>query len=250
MTINSKYLYINDNAQIIGNINGVDIPQYPYKYEELPLLLSNVHSMKELEEFADVIDEAVALFLYANNKQGFNKEGGLSDLGLAYVRTSCSPCNEKRFDYGAGLVYNDFDQSKATLFKFTNPALCHLMHKTLWAGEDTVFVIPKDHSKLLLINDNWDIDNSKTVGTQEVIDVTECIFKELQRKYGISFDKDNSFKHFFNDLYICHNLDMSKTVRALQDFLAGVLWDFEDGEDTMTIKVIKTAEELIGAGDF
>jgi hypothetical protein len=43
---------------------------------------------------------------------------------------------------------------------------------------------------------------------------------------------------------------MSKTLIALQDFLAGIFWDFEDGEDTMTIKVIKTAEELIGAGDF
>lgn len=249
MTINSKYLYINDNAQIIGNINGVDIPQYPYKYEELPLLLSNVHSMKELEEFAGVIDEAVTLFLYANNKQGFNKEGGLSDLGLAYVKSSNSPYIEDFINYGSSLFYTDFDQSKADNFKFTNPALCQLMHKTLWVGEDTVFVIPKDHSQLLLINEGWNIDNSKTVGTQEVIDVTECIFKELQRKYGIRFDKDNSFKHFFNDLYICHNLDMSKTLRALQDFLAGVLWDFEDGEDTMTIKVIKTAEEMF-AEDF
>jgi len=247
MTINSKYLYINDNAQIIGNINGVDIPQYPYKYEELPMLLSNVHSMDELEEFADIVDKAVNSFVDANNLQGFNKERGLSDVGLAYVRSSKS--SDKWFNYGASLFYTDFNQSKADNFKFTNPVLCQLMHKTLWLGEDTVFVIPKDHSKLLLINDNWDIDNSRTVGTQEVIDVTECIFKELQRKYGISFDKDNSFKHFFNALYICHNLDMSKTLRALQDFLAGSLWDFEDGEDTMTIKVIKTAEEMF-AEDF
>jgi hypothetical protein len=36
----------------------------------------------------------------------------------------------------------------------------------------------------------------------------------------------------------------------MQDFLAGALWNFEGGKGTMTIKVIKTAEELVGAGDF
>lgn len=240
MTINSKYLYITGNSQIITNINGVDVPQYPYKYKELPLLLSNVHSMDELEDLAGVIENACYKFLKDN--QGFNEQGGLTDVGLTFVKSSGSPDN--LFDYGASLFYTDFDKVKATKFKFSNPALYQLMLKPLQLGEDTVLVIPKDHSQLLLINENWSIDNSKTVGTQEVIDVTECIYKELQRKYGTRFDKDNNFKHFFNDLYINHNLDMSKTLGALQDFLAGVLWEFDGGKDTMTIKVMKTAEEI------
>ena len=43
---------------------------------------------------------------------------------------------------------------------------------------------------------------------------------------------------------------MMWTLERLKDFFADVLWNFDDGKDTMTIKVIKTADELMGAGDF
>lgn len=241
-------LYINENQQIISEVNGVAIPQYPYKCDELHGVVSSIKSVEDLMSVADVVDEAVDAFLSANNLQGFNKERGLSDVGLAYVRSSKS--SDKRFNYGASLFQFDFEQYHAKRLQATNIALsCLIKKRAIMCDEDTVFCISKDHSQILLINEGWE-DNSKTIGTQENIDVTSCIFKELQRKYDIHFDKDNSFKHFFNDLYICHNLDMSKTLKALQDFLAGIFWDFEDGKDTMTIKVIKTAEELIGAGDF
>lgn len=235
-------LYINENQQIISEVNGVAIPQYPYKCYELQGVISNIKSVEDLKRVVDVVDEAVDAFLSANNLQGFNEQGGLSDVGLAYVKSSCS--SDKGFNYGASLFQIDFEQYHGKRLQATNLALsCLIKKRAIMCDEDTVFCISKDHSQLLLINEGWE-NNSKNVGTQEVIDVTECIFKELQRKYGISFDKDNSFKHFFNDLYICHNLDMYKTLRALQDFLAGVLWDFEDGEDTMTIKIIKTVEEM------
>lgn len=240
-------LYINENQQIISEVNGVQIPQYPYKCDELHGVVSSIKSVEDMMRVANIVDEAVDAFLSANNNQGY-KDFGLSDVGLAYVKSSGTA--DKWFNYGASLFQIDFEQYHAKRLQDTSLALsCLIKKRAIMCDVDTVFCISKDHSQILLINEGWE-DDSKTVGSQEVIDVTACIFKELQRKYSIGFNKDNSFKHFFNDLYISHNLDMSKTLRALQDFLADVFWEFEDGEDTMTIKVIKTADELIGAGDF
>ena len=238
-------LYINENKQIISEVNGVQIPQYPYKCDELHGVVSSIKSEEDMMNVAYIIDDEVHAFLMANNKQGYNEQGGLSDVGLAYIKSSGT--TDKCFNYGGVLFQIDFEQYHAKRLQATNLALsCLIKKRAIMVDEDTVFCISKDHSQVLLINEGWE-DSCKTVGTQEVIDITDSLFKELKVKYSLPFD---TFKKFFDDLYISSDLDMMWTLERLQDFFADVLWNFDDGKDTMTIKIIKTADELIGAGDF
>ena len=93
------------------------------------------------------------------------------------------------------------------------------------------FIVNRTKDKLLLADEGWRND-TKDTDVINVIDVTNCIYKEIQERTGAT---QATFKDY---------METVKSLKELQDTLAFILWDFTDGTGALTIKELKTAEEL------
>ena len=131
-------------------------------------------------------------------------------------------------------VMGAFMAMRAEKFRHTNYCLYYLIQqKKLFCDVDCVLMLSNDHTTLFLIDEGWDEYDSKELGTQQVIDITDCVFQALKGHYAFPSE---TFKDFYNS--VCLNID------CLKQYLAGSIWGLKDAKDTMNIKTIRTVEEL------
>ena len=217
-------LFNNDtNKKVVANVGGVEVLQFPYVYKDLPQLLKDITNYNDMEELAGEIEEIVHAFRmqHLENIEVIN----------AYFKSSQTRSNEYFYN-GACLFYYDFAQTKAEKFKDTNKVLYELVAREyIRCLEDCFFIVNRTKDKLLLADEGWRND-TKDTDVINVIDVTNCIYKEIQERTGAT---QATFKDY---------METVKSLKELQDTLAFILWDFTDGTGAMTIKELKTAEEL------
>ena len=217
-------LFNNDtNKKVVANVGGVEVLQFPYVYKDLPQLLKDITNYNDMEELAGEIEEIVHAFRmqHLENIEVIN----------AYFKSSQTRSNELFYN-GACLFYYDFAQTKAEKFKDTNKALYELVAREyIRCLEDCFFIVNRTKDKLLLADEGWRND-TKDTDVINVIDVTDCIYKEIKERTGAT---QATFKDY---------METVKSLKELQDTLAFILWDFTDGTGVMTIKELKTAEEL------
>ena len=217
-------LFNNDtNKKVVANVGGVEVLQFPYVYKDLPQLLKDITNYNDMEELAGEIEEIVHAFRmqHLENIEVIN----------AYFKSSQTRSNEYFYN-GACLFYYDFAQTKAEKFKDTNKVLYELVAREyIRCLEDCFFIVNRTKDKLLLADEGWRND-TKEAGIINVIDVTDCIYKEIKERTGAT---QATFKDY---------METVKSLKELQDTLAFILWDFTDGTGVMTIKELKTAEEL------
>ena len=217
-------LFNNDtNKKVVANVGGVEVLQFPYVYKDLPQLLKDITNYNGMEELAGEIEEIVHAFRmqHLENIEVIN----------AYFKSSQTRSNEYFYN-GACLFYYDFAQTKAEKFKDTNKVLYELVAREyIRCLEDCFFIVNRTKDKLLLADEGWRND-TKDTDVINVIDVTNCIYKEIQERTGAT---QATFKDY---------METVKSLKELQDTLAFILWDFTDGTGAMTIKELKTAEEL------
>ena len=217
-------LFNNDtNKKVVANVGGVEVLQFPYVYKDLPQLLKDITNYNDMEELAGEIEEIVHAFRmqHLENIEVIN----------AYFKSSQTRSNEYFYN-GACLFYYDFAQTKAEKFKDTNKVLYELVAREyIRCLEDCFFIVNRTKDKLLLADEGWRND-TKDTDVINVIDVTNCIYKEIQERTGAT---QATFKDY---------METVKSLKELQDTLAFILWDFTDGTGVMTIKELKTAEEL------
>lgn len=217
-------LFDNDtNKKVVANVGGVEVLQFPYVYKDLPKLLKDVTNYRELEELAGEIEEKTRAFI--------NEHIEDTEVIKAYFKSSQTRSNEAFYN-GASLFYYDFAQTKAEKFKDTNKALYELVAREyIQCLEDCFFIVNSTKDKLLLVDEGWRGDE-KSSGVINVIDVTDCIYKEIKERTGAT---QATFKDYMKTI---------ESLQELQDTLAFILWDFTEGKEAMTIKELKTAEEL------
>lgn len=217
-------LFNNDtNKKVVANVGGVEVLQFPYVYKDLPQLLKDITNYNDMEELAGEIEEIVHAFRmqHLENIEVIN----------AYFKSSQTRSNEYFYN-GACLFYYDFAQTKAEKFKDTNKVLYELVAREyIRCLEDCFFIVNRTKDKLLLADEGWRND-TKATDVINVIDVTNCIYKEIKERTGAT---QATFKDY---------METVKSLKELQDTLAFILWDFTDGTGAMTIKELKTAEEL------
>ncbi len=217
-------LFNNDtNKKVVANVGGVEVLQFPYVYKDLPQLLKDITNYNGMEELAGEIEEIVHAFRmqHLENIEVIN----------AYFKSSQTRSNEYFYN-GACLFYYDFAQTKAEKFKDTNKVLYELVAREyIRCLEDCFFIVNRTKDKLLLADEGWRND-TKDTDVINVIDVTDCIYKEIKERTGAT---QATFKDY---------METVKSLKELQDTLAFILWDFTDGTGVMTIKELKTAEEL------
>lgn len=217
-------LFNNDtNKKVVANVGGVEVLQFPYVYKDLPQLLKDITNYNGKDELAGEIEEIVHAFRmqHLENIEVIN----------AYFKSSQTRSNEYFYN-GACLFYYDFAQTKAEKFKDTNKALYELIAREyIRCLEDCFFIVNRTKDKLLLADEGWRND-TKDTDVINVIDVTDCIYKEIKERTGAT---QATFKDY---------METVKSLKELQDTLAFILWDFTDGTGAMTIKELKTAEEL------
>ena len=217
-------LFNNDtNKKVVANVGGVEVLQFPYVYKDLPQLLKDITNYNDMEELAGEIEEIAKVFI--------DKHFENIEVIKAYFKSSQTRSNEYFYN-GACLFYYDFAQTKAEKFKDTNKVLYELVAREyIQCIEDCFFIVNRTKDKLLLIDEGWRGD-TKDAGIINVIDVTDCIYKEIKERTGAT---QATFKDY---------METVKSLKELQDTLAFILWDFTDGTGVMTIKELKTAEEL------
>lgn len=215
-------LFNNDtNKKVVATIDGVEVLQFPYRFKDLPKLLKDVTNYNQYAKLAGEIEDIVFNF----QKENFNNRA----VKKAYYDSCGSLLAEIPWN-GATLFYYDFAQVKAEKFRHTNKALFELISRQdLVCTLDCFFIILQDKSRLILLNEAWD---EKEEGSCTVIDVTACIYKAIKERTGAT---QASFKDYMGTV---------ESLKELQNTLAFVLWDFIDGEGTMTIKELKSAEDL------
>lgn len=217
-------LFNNDtNKKVVANVGGVEVLQFPYMYKDLPQLLKDITNYNDMEELAGEIEEIVHAFRMQHLEN--------VDVINTYFKSSQTHSNEYFYN-GACLFYYDFAQTKAEKFKDTNKVLYELIAREyIQCIEDCFFIVNRTKDKLLLVDEGWRGD-IKDAGIINVIDVTNCIYKEIKERTGAA---QSTFKDY---------METVKSLKELQDTLAFILWDFTDGTGAMTIKELKTAEEL------
>lgn len=217
-------LFNNDtNKKVVANVGGVEVLQFPYVYKDLPQLLKDITNYNGMEELAEEIEEKAKGFVNEYIKD--------TEVIKAYFKSSQTSSNEL-FYIGASLFYYDFAQTKAEKFKDTNKALYELVAREyIRCLEECFFIVNSTKDKLLLVDEGWRND-TKANDVINVIDVTNCIYKEIKERTGAT---QATFKDY---------METVKSLKELQDTLAFILWDFTDGTGAMTIKELKTAEEL------
>ena len=217
-------LFNNDtNKKVVANVGGVEVLQFPYVYKDLPQLLKDITNYNGMEELAGEIEEIVHAFRMQHLEN--------IEVIKAYFKSSQTRSNEY-FYKGACLFYYDFAQTKAEKFKDTNKVLYELVAREyIRCLEDCFFIVNRTKDKLLLADEGWRND-TKATDVINVIDVTNCIYKEIQERTGAT---QATFKDY---------METVKSLKELQDTLAFILWDFTDGTGALTIKELKTAEEL------
>ena len=217
-------LFNNDtNKKVVANVGGVEVLQFPYVYKDLPQLLKDITNYNGMEELAGEIEEIVHAFRMQHLEN--------IEVIKAYFKSSQTRSNEYFYN-GACLFYYDFAQTKAEKFKDTNKVLYELVAREyIRCLEDCFFIVNRTKDKLLLADEGWRND-TKDTDVINVIDVTNCIYKEIQERTGAT---QATFKDY---------METVKSLKELQDTLAFILWDFTDGTGAMTIKELKTAEEL------
>ena len=217
-------LFNNDtNKKVVANVGGVEVLQFPYVYKDLPQLLKDITNYNGMEELAEEIEEKAKAFV--------NEYIEDTEVIKAYFKSSQTRSNELFYN-GASLFYYDFAQTKAEKFKDTNKALYELIAREyIQCIEDCFFIVNRTKDKLLLADEGWRND-TKDTDVINVIDVTNCIYKEIQERTGAT---QATFKDY---------METVKSLKELQDTLAFILWDFTDGTGALTIKELKTAEEL------
>lgn len=217
-------LFNNDtNKKVVANVGGVEVLQFPYVYKDLPQLLKDITNYNDMDKLAGEIEEIVHAFRmqHLENIEVIN----------AYFKSSQTRSNEYFYN-GACLFYYDFAQTKAEKFKDTNKVLYELVAREyIRCLEDCFFIVNRTKDKLLLADEGWRND-TKDTDVINVIDVTNCIYKEIKERTGAT---QANFKDY---------METVKSLKELQDTLAFILWDFTDGTGAMTIKELKTAEEL------
>ena len=217
-------LFNNDtNKKVVANVGGVEVLQFPYVYKDLPQLLKDITNYNGMEELAGEIEEIAKAFIneYIEDTEAIK----------AYFKSSQTRSNELFYN-GATLFYYDFAQTKAEKFKDTNKVLYELVAREyIRCLEDCFFIVNRTKDKLLLADEGWRND-TKDTDVINVIDVTDCIYKEIKERTGAT---QATFKDY---------METVKSLKELQDTLAFILWDFTDGTGVMTIKELKTAEEL------
>lgn len=217
-------LFNNDtNKKVVANVGGVEVLQFPYVYKDLPQLLKDITNYNGMEELAGEIEEIVHAFRMQHREN--------IEVINAYFKSSQTRSNEYFYN-GACLFYYDFAQTKAEKFRDTNKALYELVAREyIRCLEDCFFIVNRTKDRLLLVDEGWRNDTKET-DVINVIDVTNCIYKEIKERTGAT---QATFKDY---------METVKSLKELQDTLAFILWDFTDGAGAMTIKELKTAEEL------
>ena len=217
-------LFNNDtNKKVVANVGGVEVLQFPYVYKDLPQLLKDITNYNDKDKLAGEIEEIVHAFRMQHLEN--------VDVINTYFKSSQTRSNETFYN-GASLFYYDFAQTKAEKFKDTNKALYELIAREyILCLEDCFFIVDRTKDKLLLVDEGW-YGDEKSTGVINVIDVTNCIYKEIKERTGAT---QATFKDY---------METVKSLKELQDTLAFILWDFTDGTGVMTIKELKTAEEL------
>lgn len=217
-------LFNNDtNKKVVANVGGVEVLQFPYVYKDLPQLLKDITNYNDMDKLAGEIEEIAHAFRMQH----------LEDVEVinAYFRSSQTRSNEVFYN-GASLFYYDFAQTKAEKFKDTNKALYELVAREyIRCLEDCFFIVNSTKDKLLLVDEGWRND-TKATDVINVIDFTDCIYKEIKESTGAT---QATFRDY---------METVESLKELQDTLAFILWDFTDGTGAMTIKELKTAEEL------
>lgn len=214
-------LFNNDtNKKVVANVGGVEVLQFPYVYKDLPQLLKDITNYNDMEELAGEIEEITKPFI--------NKHFENIEVIKAYFKSSQTRSNELFYN----VFYYDFAQTKAEKFKDTNKPLYELVAREyIRCLEDCFFIVNRTKDRLLLVDEDWR-DDTKEADIINVIDVTNCIYKEIKERTGAT---QATFRDY---------METVESLKELQDTLAFILWDFTDGAGTMTIKELKTAEEL------
>lgn len=217
-------LFNNDtNKKVVANVGGVEVLQFPYVYKDLPQLLKDITNYNDMDKLAGEIEEIVHAFRMQHLEN--------VDVINTYFKSSKTRSNEYFYN-GACLFYYDFAQTKAEKFKDTNKVLYELIAREYIRCLDACFfIVNRTKDKLLLVDEGWRND-TKDTDVINVIDVTNCIYKEIKERTGAT---QATFKDY---------METVKSLKELQDTLAFILWDFTDGTGAMTIKELKTAEEL------
>ena len=217
-------LFNNDtNKKVVATVGGVEVLQFPYVYKDLPQLLKDITNYNDMEKLAGEIEEIAKVFIDKHFKN--------IEVIKAYSKSSQTRLDEIFYN-GAILFYYDFAQTKAEKFKDTNKALHELVaRQCIRCLGDCFFIVNRTKDKLLLIDEGWRND-TKEIDAISVIDVTNCIYKEIKERTGAT---QANFKDY---------METVESLKELQDTLAFILWDFTDGAGAMTIKELKTAEEL------
>lgn len=217
-------LFNNDtNKKVVANVGGVEVLQFPYVYKDLSQLLKDITNYNDMDKLAGEIEEIAHAFRMQH----------LEDVEVinAYFRSSQTRSNEVFYN-GASLFYYDFAQTKAEKFKDTNKALYELVAREyIRCLEDCFFIVNSTKDKLLLIDEGWR-NGTKATDVINVIDITDCIYKEIKESTGAT---QATFRDY---------METVESLKELQDTLAFILWDFTDGTGAMTVKELKTAEEL------
>lgn len=218
-------LFGNDTIKksVAANVGGVEVLQFPYVYKDLPKLLKGITNYNDMEELAEEIEEKTKAFIHKHIED--------TEVIKAYFKSSQTRSNEGFYN-GASLFYYDFAQTKAEKFKDTNKALYELVAREyIQCLEDCFFIVNSTRDKILLVDEGWRGDE-KSTGIINVIDVTNCIYKEIKERTGVT---QATFKDY---------METVESLKELQDTLAFILWDFTDGTGALTVKELKTAEEL------
>ena len=229
---------LNERPVMI-TVDGVNIPRYSYNMIDMPKVEQSLQNGEYT--FCNLIN-AVENEYYFTVRECFLKQIQEQGLSVNEQHKLLGECMVafRSTSGGSGDMCHDFAVYRAA--QIHNTELAALLCKGTISGIFDVYCLSADRGTLYLLDDGKDFDVC-TFRTQydikeyskQNIDVTACMFSELQYKYA-ELKKFNTFKEMANEV----------PLMCLHDYIQEMLWGFigEDGGNTF-LKITPTAAQYL-----
>lgn len=240
----ASYLYLKnritntDNRPVVAVIEGIQVPQYPIKASELDLVFSDIGNVDMLTDLGDTIKDAVdtqqeAFKKVACERYGVTYNGSVS-VDMEEQRLSNTQAKEAHINLYSelwGAYYKSYYDTDTTVYiddlwvMFAQWRVNKLQTEYLKLAEgidrgifylcyNGLFYITSKYERLYAY-DMFTGDADEASNTDNICDVTQCIWESLQKYLGLNSGSYDSFRDWAVE---------QKDTKEIADVLSKMLW--------------------------